>query len=126
MRRKTRQREAVLRVVQSTRSHPTADRIYEEVKKEIPNISKGTVYRNLQVLKEVGAILEIRLDGVSSRFEATRESHHHFRCERCGRVIDVDVPIDEELDRSAAERTGLKISGHRVEFLGLCHDCQHK
>ena len=125
MRRETKQRETILRVLRNTRSHPTADCIYEEVRKEIPNISKGTVYRNLRILQESGQISELNLNGTVSRFEAKQESHYHFRCEQCGRVFDIDEPVDRELDRKVAKRTGLKISYHQLEFRGLCHDCQH-
>jgi Fur family peroxide stress response transcriptional regulator len=69
MRRKTKQKEAILRILNNTRAHPTADWIYEEVKKEIPNISKGTVYRNLKVLLESRAVSELNLNGTLSRFE---------------------------------------------------------
>ena len=125
MRRETKQRETILRVLRKTKSHPAADWIYEEVKKEIPNISKGTVYRNLRVLQEDGAVLELNLNGTVSRFEAKRESHYHFRCEQCGRVIDVDQPVDRELDEKVARKTGLKILCHQLEFRGLCHECQN-
>jgi Fur family peroxide stress response transcriptional regulator len=126
MRRETKQREAVLRVLRNTKSHPTADWIYEEVKKEIPNISKGTVYRNLQVLQEKGAVSELNLNGTLSRFEAKQESHYHFRCEQCGQVIDVEQPVDRDLDQMVARRTGLKISYHQLEFRGVCRDCQQQ
>jgi len=126
MRRETRQREAILKILRNTKSHPTADLIYEEVRKEIPNISKGTVYRNLKVLREGGQISELNLNGTVSRFEAKQESHYHFRCEQCGRVFDVDEPVDRALDRKVAKRTGFKISYHQLEFRGVCHDCQHK
>ena len=126
MRRETKQREAVLRVLRNTSSHPTADWIYEEVKKEIPNISKGTVYRNLQVLQENGAVSELNLNGTISRFEVKQESHYHFRCDKCGRVFDVGEPVDKDLDQKVASRTGFKISHHQLEFRGLCHDCQYK
>jgi Fe2+ or Zn2+ uptake regulation protein len=126
MRRETKQRAAILKVLRNTRVHPTADWIYEEVKKEIPNISKGTVYRNLQVLQENGAVSELNLNGTVSRFEAKQESHYHFRCEQCGRVIDVDVPVEKKLDQRVAKKTGLKISNHQLEFRGICHDCQHQ
>lgn len=125
-RRETKQREAILRVLRNTKAHPTADWIYEEVKKEIPNISKGTVYRNLKVLQENGAVSELNLNGTLSRFEVKQEGHYHFRCERCGRVIDVDVPVDTELNHKVAERTGFKISYHQLEFRGLCYDCQQE
>jgi Fur family peroxide stress response transcriptional regulator len=126
MRRETRQREAILKILRNTRAHPNADWIYEEVKKEIPNISKGTVYRNLKVLREGGQISELNLNGTVSRFEAKQASHYHFRCEQCGRVIDVDSPVHRDLDREVAKRTGLKITHHQLEFRGVCHDCQHK
>jgi Fe2+ or Zn2+ uptake regulation protein len=126
MRRETKQREAILRVLRNTQAHPTADWIYEEVKKEIPNISKGTVYRNLQVLQEDGAITELNLYGTLSRFEAKQESHYHFRCEICGRVFDLAEPVNHELDDRVAKSTGFRISYHQTEFRGQCKDCQQK
>ena len=126
MRRETKQREAILRVLMNTKSHPTADLIYDEVKKEIPNISKGTVYRNLKVLQESGQVSELNLNGTISRFEVKQDSHYHFRCEKCGRVSDIDMPVDRELDRHIEKITGLKISYHQLEFRGLCKDCQKR
>lgn len=96
----------------------------KRLRKEIPNISKGTVYRNLKVLQETGQITELNLSGTISRFEARQGNHYHFRCERCDRVFDVDEPVYKELDRRVAERTGLKSSYHQLEFRGLCHECQ--
>jgi Fur family peroxide stress response transcriptional regulator len=124
MNRQTKQRGAILKLLRGGYCHLTADQIYDEVRKGIPNISKGTVYRNLKVLRELGLVSELSLSDTVSRFEANRNSHYHFRCERCGRVFDVDEPIDEELDRRIAGRTGFKISYHQLEFRGLCHDCQ--
>ncbi len=125
IRRDTRQRKAILTVLRNTRSHPTADQIYDEVRQEMPNISKGTVYRNLQVLRDERAIIELKLNGTLSRYEVKQESHYHFRCEKCGRVSDVDVPVDKDLDHEAENRTGLKISSHQLEFRGLCKECQN-
>jgi Fur family peroxide stress response transcriptional regulator len=126
MRRKTRQREAILSFLKHTSSHPTADQIYDEVRKSVPNISKGTVYRNLQVLKDDGGITELRLNGAVGRYEVKQKSHYHFRCELCGRVSDMDMPVNKELDQQAANITGLKISCHQLEFRGLCKDCENK
>lgn len=123
MNRNTRQREAILRYLRSTTSHPTADMIYETVKKEIPNISKGTVYRNLGVLQESGEISKLDLKGTVSRYEGSRKRHYHFRCRQCGRVFDVDGPVDKDLDRRVAARTGFIIDYHQLEFRGLCNDC---
>jgi Fur family peroxide stress response transcriptional regulator len=124
-RRETKQKEVILRVLRNTRAHPTAGQIYDEARKVIPHISKGTVYRNLQVLEEDGAVTGLRFDGTSSRYETKQKNHYHFRCERCGRVNDIDMPVDGNLDHEAERRTGLKISSHQLEFRGLCKDCQY-
>jgi Fur family peroxide stress response transcriptional regulator len=124
MSRKTRQKEAILAVLRSTNSHPTADWVYEEVRKEIPNISLGTVYRNLRLMCENGEILELDLCGSLARFDARQDNHYHFRCEKCRQVFDVDLPVDGEIDRRVAAETGFKVSFHRLEFRGLCRECQ--
>ncbi|MCX8126313.1 MAG: transcriptional repressor [Dehalococcoidia bacterium] len=126
LRRDTVRRRAILRFLRTTTAHPTADQIYEEVRKEFPSISKGTVYRNLRLLQEMGLVVELDLEGAVSRFEAKCDDHYHFRCEKCGRVIDVDVPVDRELDRRVSSRTGLTVFYHRLEFRGLCNDCQKR
>ena len=124
MLRRTKQKEAILEVLRDTTSHPTADWVYNEVRKEIPNISLGTVYRNLRLLCESGEILELDLCGTLARFDARQDNHYHFRCEKCGRVFDVDLPVDEEIDRRAALKTGFEVSFHRLEFRGVCKNCQ--
>ena len=122
--RTSKQKEAILRVLRGTESHPTADWIYQEVRKEIPNVSLGTVYRNLRLLSEDGEVLQLGLCGSLSRFDARRDNHYHFRCENCGRVFDVDEPVDENINERIAERTGFRVLSHRLEFRGLCQECQ--
>jgi Fur family peroxide stress response transcriptional regulator len=124
MARKSKQKEAILRVLRGTTSHPSADWVYEQVKREIPKISLGTVYRNLKLLKQEGEILELDLASTLSRFDGNSQDHYHFRCEQCGRIFDVDEPVDEEIDDRVAQKTGFKVSHHRLEFRGLCKDCQ--
>jgi Fur family peroxide stress response transcriptional regulator len=124
MARKSKQKEAILRVLKGTTSHPGADWVYEQVKREIPNISLGTVYRNLKLLKQEGEILELDLASTLSRFDGNSQDHYHFRCEQCGRVFDVDEPVDKEIDDRVAQKTGFKVSHHRLEFRGLCKYCQ--
>ena len=126
IRRDTKQREAILNVLRSADSHTTADWIYDEARKAIPNISKGTVYRNLKILREKGEISELNLSGTASRFEGRQENHYHFRCDTCGRVFDMEEPVNNELDERVAKRTGFKVSYHELEFRGLCKDCQQK
>jgi len=122
--RKTKQKEAILGVLRGTDSHPTADWIYGEVRKQIPNISLGTVYRNLRLLCQSGEITELDICGSLSRFDARRDAHYHFRCEGCGRVFDIDEPVNKDINDRVARKTGFKVKGHNLEFRGLCRACQ--
>jgi Fur family transcriptional regulator, peroxide stress response regulator len=122
--KETRQRELILFILKGTRSHPTADWIYDEARKKISNISKGTVYRNLTILLERGEIAELNLSGTVTRYEIKQPSHYHFRCELCGKVMDVNMPVAEDLNRKAAEETGFRVNHHQLEFRGICRDCR--
>lgn len=82
MTRKSKQKEAIFKVLKGTTSHPTAEWVYERVRREIPNISLGTVYRDLELLKQEGEILKLGLAGRESRFDAKTEKHYHFRCQK--------------------------------------------
>lgn len=122
--RKSKQRELVLKVLNATRSHPDAEWIYEQARKEMPSISLGTVYRNLRLLKERGEVLEIPSGTSGSRFDATVENHYHLRCLSCGVVVDVDIPVRDDIDHDVERITGLPVSHHRLEFMGLCPGCR--
>jgi len=126
MNRQTRQRETILKMLKGTYSHPTADQVYDEVRKDIPNISKGTVYRNLGVLQKMGLVSELDLSRSQIRFETKREAHYHFQCKLCGRVYDLEEPVDGSLDERVSRRTGFKVAGHQTEFRGLCKTCQNQ
>jgi len=89
--RMTKQRKAILKILENTDIHPTADWIYEQVKKEIPNISLGTVYRNLNVLSEMGKIMTLDYGSSYSRFDGNPRNHYHFKCEKCEKVFDVEI-----------------------------------
>jgi len=122
--RLSKQREAILRVLRSTTSHPAADWIYEQVRKKLPRISLGTVYRNLRLLAQEEIISELDFAGTPSRFDANTQPHSHFICEQCGRIFDVAEPAHKEMDERIASKMGLKVFNHRLEFSGLCKDCQ--
>jgi Fur family peroxide stress response transcriptional regulator len=124
MERTSKQREAILALLRSTDSHPTADWIYDQVRREMRSISLGTVYRNLRVLCECGKAQEIDMTGAHARFDGNPENHYHFRCDNCGRVFDGVGAVDKELDQRVARETGFQISHHRLEFRGLCTGCQ--
>jgi len=120
----TRQRMAILDVLKGVRTHPSADWIYEEVRKKLTHISKGTIYRNLNVLEDEGLIIELNVDGVVGRYEIRQDNHYHFVCEKCGRIFDLNEPIENGLNKKYAKKTGFKITHHQLEFRGLCKDCQ--
>ena len=124
--RMTKQRKAILRILKSTDSHPTADWIYEKVRNEIPNISLGTVYRNLNVLAEHDKIRVLDYGSNHSRFDGNPEPHYHFRCEICGGVYDLEIDLSSDLNEKINQETGFIAHSHRLEFSGICHDCQQK
>jgi Fe2+ or Zn2+ uptake regulation protein len=124
MSRKSKQKETIFKVLKETSCHPTAEWVYEQVKREIPNISLGTVYRNLKVMKQERAVSKLDLIGTLSRYDGNTHNHYHFRCEQCGCISDVDEPMDKEINERLAQKTGFKVSYHRLEFRGLCKSCQ--
>ncbi len=125
--RKTRQRDLILKTLRGTKSHPTADWIYEQVKKKMPNISLGTVYRNLGILREMGEIMELNYGSKYSRFDGNPENHYHFVCTVCGAIIDVEnCPVEKKLDECVAEKNNVKVFSHRAEFYGICNKCNNQ
>jgi Fur family peroxide stress response transcriptional regulator len=122
--RNSRQREAILRIVRGTACHPTAEWVYGQVKRDIPGISLGTVYRNLRLLTDSGELCSFEGAGGVSRYDGRTSPHYHFRCERCGALMDVEEPVDQDLDRRVALRTGLRVRCHVLEFRGYCTDCR--
>lgn len=122
--RMTKQRRAILEALRSTASHPTADWVYERVRKVIPDVSLGTVYRNLKLLKEQGEILELNYGSTFSRFDGNPRNHYHFQCEHCGRVLDVELPLNCKLENEVAAAMDVEIRSHRMEFYGLCPECK--
>ncbi len=122
----TAQRRAVLEALASVDTHPTAAEVYEMVREELPDVSQGTVYRNLRKLIELGYAQELDYGPGASRFDATIDPHYHVRCVQCGRVED--LPIEREpaprIDEARKAADDWDISGHRVEFMGLCPTCR--
>jgi Fe2+ or Zn2+ uptake regulation protein len=123
-RRSTRQRALVYEVVASTKAHPTAEWVYARVRRSMPRISLGTVYRNLQLLVEEGR-LKTWKRGRTIRFDADLASHDHFFCERCGLLLDLERgPESFPSERRLAAR-GFEVRDRILEFTGLCRDCRH-
>ena len=119
----SRQREAILNYLHATHSHPSADMIYDEVRKVQPGISLGTVYRNLSVLAKNGDILKIDTGSGREHYDGCTDTHYHFVCKLCDRVIDVNIPTIDGIDETAAKSLGMAVDGHSTIFYGTCADC---
>jgi Fur family ferric uptake transcriptional regulator/Fur family peroxide stress response transcriptional regulator len=122
--RTTKQKKIILDILKKTKTHPTADWVYQEARKILPEISLGTVYRNLNLLKELGEIQELNYGSGHSRYDGNPINHYHFVCDNCNKVIDLEIPLIKHLDKQLRKDYGLQIFHHRLEFYGLCESCQ--
>ena len=119
----SRQREAIKDFLLSRTDHPTADVVYENVRKEFPNISLGTVYRNLNLLVELHQAIKITTKDGSDRFDARTSTHYHFSCTKCGSVEDLPMAPFMEIEKEAAKHSNALIQNHEICFFGVCHNC---
>ena len=120
--RMTKQRTVILEALRGVTSHPTADEIYGMVRKKMPRISLGTVYRNLDLLTSAGEILCLNRAGGQKRFDGHIARHHHVRCSSCGKVGDVFSPV--AIPDISPSVPGFSIHDMEVEFVGLCDECR--
>jgi len=125
-RRTSRQRDRIFEMLRETRDHPTARSIYQRVRRQFPDLSLGTVYRNLEVLVKQGLVNRLDFGGTFDRFEARILAHHHFVCEQCGAVSDLDIPVDQALTRRLRVATGLDATRHEIRLYGVCKACGTK
>lgn len=119
----SRQREVIRNFMRDRTDHPTADVVYMNVRKEIPNISLGTVYRNLMLLAQMGELRKVEVGDGTVHFDPLIDDHSHFVCDRCGAVEDVMVSCDDDFLDEAAALCGGRIDGHVIIFHGLCQTC---
>ena len=122
--KRSRQRELILQLLQNTGKHPAADWIYNQLKGDFPNLSMGTVYRNLNILIEQGLVKKIDFGSTFDRFEANTKPHYHFICESCGAIIDLEMPIDESLNERIRNETSYDVYRHKIEYFGVCGSCK--
>ena len=125
-RHRTRQRERLLELLRASEDHPTAAELYQAAQRELPNLSLGTVYRNLDVLVSEGLIEAVPCEGGAARYDGNPEPHHHFICEQCGHILDVEVTLPDELQRSLRRKYRLRAERARVRFFGLCEPCSDR
>jgi Fur family ferric uptake transcriptional regulator len=121
--RLTTQRQIILEELSKVTSHPTANEVYDMVRRRLPRIGLGTVYRNLELMAETGMILKLEVGGTQKRFDATVAPHYHVRCLECGKVDDIKMQVQHNINETAAQASQYQILGHHIEFTGLCSDC---
>lgn len=119
----SRQRELVYEAVIANRIHPTAEFIYNYLKKDNPALSLGTVYRNLQRLSESGKILKLQIPGKAERYDGDLSPHYHAVCCECGEVTDVFMDYNNALDRSAEKGLKAEVLAHTIIFTVICEKC---
>ena len=127
----TPQRRAVVDIIiDNEGNHLTVEELYDEVKKECPEIGLATVYRTVQLLEELGVICKISLNDGYNRYELVHENephqHHHLICTECGKVIEVEGDLLDSIEQSVEEKYNFYVKNHSVKFFGLCSDCVGK
>ena len=124
--RLTSQRQVIFEELIKVKSHPTANEVYDMVRKRLPRIGLGTVYRNLNLLAELGIIRRLEVGGEQKLFDGDISPHYHIRCINCNRVDDIFIKMDRGLEKSAASCCDYKILDHHVQFSGICSKCLPK
>lgn len=123
--RLTPQRMAVLKILANSDGHPSVEQIYDQVKVDFPMTSLGTVYKTITMLKDIGEILELGFSSEGNRYDGNRPyPHPHLICVRCKKIIDPEIDTLGILPQQVAERTGYRIVNHRLDFYGVCPQCQ--
>lgn len=126
IRRNTKQRQIILDELCKVKTHPSADTLFKMVRKRIPDISYGTIYRNLNLLKDENRVLELSFGKHSCRYDGTVKEHFHFFCLECKNVFDIEEADIGQLDKRIADKMNFKVEYHRLEFFGYCDSCKAK
>jgi len=119
----SRQREAIVKFLEGRKDHPTAEFIYRHIREDYPNISLGTVYRNLSLLEELGQVIKISCGDGNDHFDPNVDPHYHFICRECGSVLDIEMDSIDFINTLAEKNFGGRIDGHKAYFYGVCHQC---
>ncbi len=122
--RMTNQKLQILEFIQETDKHPTAQEVYQEVRKKLPKISKATVYRNLKSLAEKGSIKKLDIGQKEIRWDGNANPHHHFICNKCDRIIEVNLADIWQIEERLEEKYSLKLEDYSIIARGLCDFCQ--
>ncbi len=119
----SKQREMILNQVKNFPVHPTADQVYTALKADNPSLSLGTVYRNLNLLSEMGELLKIRIADGSDRFDGRTDRHFHMVCDKCTRVFDVELTELDGLKSIVADKYGHNLTEITLNLNGVCCEC---
>ncbi|MBI5345103.1 MAG: transcriptional repressor [Deltaproteobacteria bacterium] len=120
----TPQRIAILKFLEGNTSHPTADDIYQEIRKGCPTVSFATVYNTLEALSRRGELLEVTINPERKHFDPNHEPHHHIMCNVCKRIEDIFVDYSVGLKLPAHISEGFSVLGNHVDFYGICKNCK--
>lgn len=115
------QRIAIMKYLQEHLTHPTVDTIFRDLHPTMPTLSRTTVYNTLELFHSRGAVKELNIDGNTSRYDARTDTHAHFVCRLCGRIIDMDMP--EQLSKSISAISEFKVEETAVKLIGICDEC---
>jgi Fur family transcriptional regulator, peroxide stress response regulator len=123
----TPQRIAVLKVLAASADHPSVEQIYATVRRDFPTTSIASVYKTIELLKEAGEVLELEFSGSGNRYDGNKPyPHPHLVCVNCGKILDPEVGLARNLVQEVARSSGYQIVSHRLDFYGLCPDCQKR
>ena len=118
-------RQAILETLHGTKEHPSAEKIYHSLKPRYPRLSLGTVYRNLQDFKRDKTVVSVAVVDGQERFDAQTAEHAHFICEKCGAVIDLNIPLPDDIGSHVA-KDGFKVTMRQLFLRGCCPKCTGK
>ena len=123
----TPQRLAILKVLAASEGHPSVEQVYARVKTDFPTTSLATIYKNVSLLKSLGEVLELGFSDDSNRYDGNKPyPHPHLVCTRCKKIMDPDLSMLEDLTHELVQETGFRILSHRMDFFGICPECQRK
>jgi Fe2+ or Zn2+ uptake regulation protein len=124
-RRNTAKKRMIVEELKSMHTHPTATELVDRLAKKNCPVSRATVFRVLSDLVDDGVIMRVEVENSDTRYDGNTHPHYHFKCRVCGKVEDLDLPYQKEMDR-AIEKEGYQVEGHSAEFYGVCPECARK
>ena len=123
----TPQRLAILKILAQSKGHPSVESIYEQVKPNFPTTSLATIYKNVAILKELDQVLELGFSDDSNRYDGNKPyDHPHVVCTVCKKILDPDIATVKDMTQELVQATGFAITRHRLDFFGLCPQCQKR